>query len=113
MEEKLTKAFGKLEELTEVHKDQPMTINHYFTDNVRKLQQINSSSAAGIEERLKAEFGQASRLLTVKDVASIMATVSPKTNPDMDMVAAEDAFDNMNAYYKVQAPQLNSPRSSS
>ena len=109
MEEKLTKAFEKLEELLEVHKDQPMTTNHYFTDNVRKLQQINSSSTAEIEARLKAGFGQAGRLLTVKDVASIVATVSPKFNPDMDMIAAEDAFDNMNAYYKVQTPQRNIP----
>lgn len=68
MDRSLELAEEKLKELLEVHKDHPMTTNHEFIDNRRKLQQQRS------EESLTT---------------------------DMDLVAAEDAFDNMNAYYKV------------
>ena len=68
MDRSLELAEEKLLELLEVHKDHPMTTNHEFIDNRRKLQQQRS------EESLST---------------------------DMDLVAAEDAFDNMNAYYKV------------
>jgi uncharacterized Fe-S cluster-containing protein len=68
MDRSLELAEEKLKELLEVHKDHPMTTNHEFIDNRRKLQKQRSEE-------------------------------SPTT--DMDLVAAEDAFDNMNAYYKV------------
>jgi hypothetical protein len=68
MEKSLELAEEKLKELLEVHKDHPLTTNHDFIDNRRKLQGQRSEE-------------------------------EPIT--DMDLVAAEDAFDNMNAYYKV------------
>jgi len=68
MEKSLELAKEKLKELLEVHKDHPLTTNHDFIGNRRKLQQQRSEEEPGT---------------------------------DMDMVAAEDAFDNMNAYYKV------------
>jgi hypothetical protein len=66
MEEKLSLAYSKLDELLEVHKDYPMTTNSQFINNSRKTRQDAS-----------------------------------KPDLDMDMVAAEEAFDNMNAYYEV------------
>ena len=68
LEKSLELAEEKLKELLEVHKDHPLTTNHDFIDNRRKLQGQRSEE-------------------------------EPIT--DMDLVAAEDAFDNMNAYYKV------------
>lgn len=68
MEKSLEVAEEKLNEILEVHKDHPLTTNHDFIKNRRKLQQKRSEE-------------------------------EPCT--DMDLVAAEDAFDNMNAYYKV------------
>jgi hypothetical protein len=68
MEKNLEVAMEKLKELLEVHKDHPLTTNHDFIKNRRKLQQQRDEE-------------------------------EPSAN--MDLVAAEDAFDNMNAYYKV------------
>ena len=104
MEERLAAAYEKLEELAAVHKEDPMTTNHYFLDNVKKTQQKTSKEEC--EERLKQEFASG-RQLTVDDIATILSTIGPKLNPDMDKVAAEDAFDNMNAYYKVQAISIS------
>jgi hypothetical protein len=64
----LEAANSKLNELLEVHKDYPMTLNHDFVANRRQIQR----------ERNEQE-----------------------PNISMDMVAAEEAFDNMTAYYKV------------
>lgn len=106
MDQRLEAAYKKLDELTAVHKDTPMTTNHYFLDNVKKLQQRGAQE--DLEERLRKEFSQPGRALTVNDIASIMSTAGPKINPDMDLVAAGDAFDNMQAYYKVCLINQNS-----
>jgi hypothetical protein len=66
MEEKMSLAYSKLDELLEVHKDYPMTTNSQFINNSRRPRQDAS-----------------------------------KLDLDMDMVAAGEAFDNMNAYYEV------------
>ena len=99
MSKKLESAYAKLDELLEVHKEHPLTTNHYFMDNRKKLQQKTGKEE--IEERLKKEFAQPNQKLTVDDISRIVAAVNPNVNPDMDLVAAEDAFENMNAYYKV------------
>ena len=98
MEEKLAEAYLKLEELLAVHKHPPMTTNHYFRDTVQDLQQ--KRNGVTVEEKLRLAFeGRAS--LTKNDIPYLLSLVQPKVNPDMDRVAAEDAFDNMNAFYKV------------
>jgi len=79
MVERLNLAYSKLDELLEVHKDFPMTTN--------------------------SDFGRrsgASRLDARKENLVIKADL------DMDMVAAEEAFDNMNAYYQVCSEHIPS-----
>jgi hypothetical protein len=98
MEQKLRAAYNKLDELLEVHKEHPMTTNRYFIDNRKNLQQKNSDE---IEERLKSKFTQPGQRLTVHDIAKIVKTITLEVSPDMDLVAAEEAFDNMTAYYEA------------
>ncbi|KFZ04293.1 hypothetical protein V502_10260 [Pseudogymnoascus sp. VKM F-4520 (FW-2644)] len=81
MAEKLDAAYGKLDELLEVYKEQPLTINHYFTDNRKKLQQRDTKDEMQRKLNSIANPGQ--------------------MVPDMDILAAEEAYDNMTAYYKV------------
>ena len=104
MDQKLQVAYAKLDELTAVHKDHPMTTNHYFLDNVKMLQQRETKEE--LEEKLKKQFTQADGKLSITDVATIMSATGPKTNPDMDRVAAGDAFDNMMAYYEASTAHL-------
>lgn len=99
MEEKLNLAYGKLDELLEVHKDYPMTTNSSFIqssraprEDVRRRRLESMARAGGIEP------GQD---MPIDELTRLMSDVLAKVELDLDMVAAEDAFDNMNAYYEV------------
>jgi hypothetical protein len=99
MEERLSSAYRKLDELLEVHKDYPMTTNSQFINNSKTYRQNknteqfnNAVEEAGLQPGQKLSLEDFSRLLPSKRPTAIL---------DMDMVAAEEAFDNMNAYYEV------------
>ena len=76
MTEKLDAAYAKLAELLEVHKEYPMTTLHQFIDNRNKVRNRNT-------------------------IARVLSAIIPITNPDMNLIAAEDALDNMSAFYEV------------
>jgi hypothetical protein len=97
MQKKLEAAYGKLEELLEVHKEHPMTTNHQFVDNRMeiKLQKRDKDFEDRVNSAAPDHLFRAHEIITMK-LASI-----PKISPDMDVVAAEDALDNMIAYYRV------------
>jgi hypothetical protein len=99
MEEKLNSAYNKLEELLEVHKDFPMTTNSHFINKSKTLRQDNSKEQ--FEDAMKKATQQLGQKATVEEISRFLSSITPKTNLDMDMVAAEEAFDNMNAYYEV------------
>ena len=99
MEEKLNSAYGKLDELLEVHKDFPMTTNSHFVNKSKTLRQGNSEEQ--FEEAMKGFLIQPGQKIGIDEVRRLLSTMTPITNMDMDMVAAEEAFDNMNAYYEV------------
>jgi hypothetical protein len=98
MEEKLNLAYSKLDELLEVHKDYPMTTNYHFINASRTPRQ--DSSNRNLEAMLKGRL-ESGKDVSVDEIARMMATITTKADLDMDMVAAEEAFDNMNAYYEV------------
>jgi hypothetical protein len=102
MDEMLDSAYEKLNELLEVHKDQPMTINHYFMDSRREI--IEENILDGLEEILQNELSNG-RNLDLHRVSQIRSSLKSTADSkmDMDMVAAEDAFDNMQAFYKVRS----------
>lgn len=99
MEEKLELTYTKLDELLDVHKDNPMTTNSNFINNSKKLRQ--NSVKDEFEERMKQEFSQPGRKVGMEEISRILSTIGQKANPDMDMVTAEEALDNMNTYYEV------------
>jgi hypothetical protein len=96
MEEKLNSSYGKLDELLEVHKDYPMTTNSHFINNSKAPRQDNSN--AELEVLVKKALSQPA---SVDEITRLLSAMNPKADLDMDMVAAEEAFDNMNAYYDV------------
>ncbi|KFY42057.1 hypothetical protein V494_02635 [Pseudogymnoascus sp. VKM F-4513 (FW-928)] len=98
MAQKLEAAYGKLEELLEVHKEHPFTTNHHFMDNRKKLQQKGTKDE--IQQQLKS-IAKPGQMVSVDDITNLMKNLDSKVNADMDMLAAEDAYDNMMAYYKV------------
>jgi len=99
MEEKLNLAYSKLDELLEVHKDYPMTTNGHFINHSRTSRQ--DSSKKNLESMLRGRL-QSSQDLKVEEIVQMMSTITTNADLDMDMVAAEEAFDNMKAYYDVR-----------
>jgi hypothetical protein len=99
MNENLKLAYDKLNELLEVYKDHPMTTNSNFIKNSQKSWQKNNREE--FENRVKQEFTPDKRM-SLNELTYILATMGPNTDLDMDLVAAEEAFDNMNAFYEVR-----------
>jgi hypothetical protein len=98
MAQKLEAAYDKLDELLDVHKEHPLTTNHYFMDNRKKFQQKDTKDE--MQRKLKS-VTKPGQMMSVDDVALLMMTLNSDVGVDMDMLAAEDAYDNMMAYYKV------------
>lgn len=96
MEEKLNLAKDKLKELLDVHNEHPFTNNERFRDNRRSYQ--TSRSKKIVEQQLN---DRVSHTLTKGDIESLLSQLVISKNDDVDMVAAEDAYNNMNAYYNV------------
>ena len=99
MEEKLDLAYSKLDELLEVHKDFPMTTNSHFINNSRRPRQDASKPNL---ESLRSSTPRYWPNTSIDEPTFMLPTINAKADLDMDMVAAEEAFDNMNAYYEVQ-----------
>ena len=100
MDEKLDLAYSKLGDLIAVYKDHPATLNPYFQENVFALQKARRNPS--IEERLRGIFSERSTI-NEQDVPLLISTMQFEETPDMNRKAAEDIFDNMNAFYKVRA----------
>jgi hypothetical protein len=99
MEERLNSAYSKLDELLEVHKDYPMTTNSQFINNSKTPRQ--DATKTNLESLTKNGLLPSGQNVSVDELTRLLSTMSAKANLDMDMVAAEEAFDNMNAYYEV------------
>jgi hypothetical protein len=99
MEARLDLAYSKLDELLEVHKDYPMTTNSQFINNSKTPRQ--DAIKTNLDSLTKTGLLPSGQNVSVDEVTRLLSLMSPKANLDMDMVAAEEAFDNMNAYYEV------------
>jgi hypothetical protein len=98
MEEKLDLAYSKLDELLEVHKDFPMTTNSHFINNSRRPRQDARKPNL---ESLRSSTPRYGQNTSIDEPTLMLPAINAKADMDMDMVAAEEAFDNMNAYYEV------------
>ena len=103
-------------ELEHVLKDKsrhPITYNHYFTDNIQKLQQerliaLVTESAEQSTVQVAQKNGQAGPGFTNTeyiDPAALKSRVHRVIQYDMDKFAAEQALDAHDAFYKVFFPQ--------
>jgi hypothetical protein len=106
MEEKLNLAYSKLDELLEVHKDYPMTTNSHFINNSKIPQEI--SSKRNLESTLKGRL-ESGQDVSINETTQMLSFMTTQGDLDMDMVAAENAFDNMNAYYEVCSVSRHCP----
>lgn len=103
MDDLLRKAQVKLGEINAVRDKAPATTNHYFRDTVTKMRR--DRDIARMRPKLKRLIDQ--KLLEqgglgTRHINDIILTAYPDVEPDMDIAAAEDVFDYMNAFYKVR-----------
>ena len=98
MDKALSEANKQLDALLQVHKREPMTTNHYFTDTAHALKQERMKEATIAKLRsLTIAEGE----ITEQVLLDVLDAVHSAAEPDMDRNAAEAALDNMNAFYKV------------
>ncbi|KAI4088874.1 MAG: hypothetical protein LQ339_008648 [Xanthoria mediterranea] len=98
MDGKLDLAYSKLGEVTAVYKDHPATLNHYFQENVVALQKARRNPS--IEEKLRGIFSERSKIYE-QDIPLLISAVQFEETSDITRKAAEEIFDNINAFYKT------------
>lgn len=99
MDQFLRDAHAKLEELIAVRGKDPITTNHDFRDIVRKMRLDRNKPF--LTQRIAELFTQYGGRLQQSQIPLIVSAIYPNVEPDMDTDAAEDLFDNMNAFYEV------------
>lgn len=101
MEEKLTAAYDKLDELLEVHKAPPLTTNSQFI--MESTENRQKAAKDEIEKLIKQEVAikNFTSAVKIEDISRIVANMKLPISSDMDMMAAEEAFNSMNSFYQV------------
>jgi hypothetical protein len=75
-----------------------MTTNYDFINTSKLPRQGSSNGNLETILRGRLESGQD---VSIDEITRMLSAMTSKADLDMDMIAAEEAFDNMDAYYKV------------
>jgi hypothetical protein len=97
MEDKQDLAQEKLGELLAVHEDQPMTTNTRFLKNSRAHQQQKVDKKV-LQKIKNGDFKD----IDEAEIALALSNPPTSQDADMDMLAAEEALDNMMVFYEVR-----------
>ncbi|KAK0932876.1 hypothetical protein LTR29_015546 [Friedmanniomyces endolithicus] len=100
----MSKALAELEVLIEDERHQPITYNHYYTDNVQKARQSDSQDLIKTIMRNAAEddYGGALHVSNNSiDMQRLIKARQMRVIVDMDEQACAEARAGLNAYYKV------------
>lgn len=93
----------ELNRLWQDEKQQPITYNHYYTDNVQKSRQ--STTRQMIRKAMdgaKQEWGGRFHISNNQvDAEKLLASLQSRITVDMDKQACSEALAGLNAYYKV------------
>ncbi|CAD0017572.1 unnamed protein product [Aureobasidium pullulans] len=95
---------SELDRLLEDEKQQPITYNHYYTDNIQKSRQgfLRNSMEKAMREATDHEWNGMLHISNNSvDGQKLLAALQRRINVDMDLQACEEALAGLNAYYKV------------
>lgn len=98
----LQDALDELAKICDDEKMQPITYNHYFTDNVQKARQ--DSMKYEIEKALNGTMNSWGSLHvsdTSEDRAVLLSSLQRQIEVDMDQQACDEASTALSSYYKV------------
>ena len=102
--ERLLQANEALDRLQSDKQRQPITYNHYYTENLQKVRANRQKEI--FEDKIKHFFGTGSDSIQPNfqktfSVAALTKTLIPQSEADMDSFACSELLDSMQAYYKV------------
>lgn len=108
MESILSELHAKVEEILKPHMGgHPITLNHYFTDNLQKKREQTYRHA--MSKKLEGFFGvdpESDKTMTRShmpsfDIRDLLSALTAQTEVDMNRFACTEAINAMEAYYKV------------
>ena len=104
LSEQLNKAINELTVLAEDERQQPITYNHYYTDNIQKARQADSQALISNVMNGAAEDDWNGALHISNngaDVQRLVKALQRRVIVDMDEQACAEARAGLSAYYKV------------
>lgn len=103
MQKRRESAEQELERIWEDERRQPITYNHYYTDNIQNARHERTENA--IEDALDRTIGQDNRGFVLTpggdNSSKLRAALKGSVNVDMDDQACTEALIGLKAYYKV------------
>jgi hypothetical protein len=112
LEEMKEAAFDELQKILADEKHQPITYNHYYTDNIQRARQesVRVSIQKAVEGAVAEEFnGKFHISNTHTDSEKLLAALQKRVIVNMDAQACAEALGGLHAYYKVSKPLLSPP----
>ena len=106
----MSTASAELEVLIEDERQQPITFNHYYTDNVQKARQSDSQDLIStvIQDAANNDYGGALHTSNNGiDMQRLIKALQRRVIVDIDKQACAEARAGLDAYYKVS--QLTLP----
>lgn len=100
-------AYKELQRLLDNEKAQPITYNHYFTDNIQKCRQkslkkqIQGSMNEAIQQDWNGKFHVSNSSV---EIGKLVASLQKRVIVNMDKQACSEALIGLKAYYKVCFP---------
>lgn len=94
----------ELKKLCDDEKQQPITYNHYYTDNVQKSRQDSTCQMirTAMDEARQVDWnGRFHVSNTQVDAEKLLTSLQSRITVNMDSQACEEALAGLNAYYKV------------
>ncbi len=99
----------ELKRLCQDEKQQPITYNHYYTDNVQKSRQESTRQMireAMDEARREDWNGRFHISNTQVDAEKLLTSLQSRITVNMDSQACSEALAGLDAYYKVNFSQI-------
>lgn len=108
LQKNLDAALDELHKLCDDERIQPITYNHYYTDNIQKARQDATKTA--IEQALQGASADWDGILHVsntgQDRARLLSSLKEHVIVNMNQQACEEAKAGLDAYYKVSVEQF-------
>ena len=102
-------AMNELEQLCEDERQQPITYNHYYTDNIQRSRQdsLRKFIRTAVNDTNKDEWGGKMHISNnIVDAQKLTEGLQRRVEVNMTAQACVEALDGLAAYYKVSANHM-------